>query len=455
MKKSDKIETKIDKLNKKILESKRIIKEEKKKIKEEKKNIRSKKYNKFKNTFIGRVLFRIVNLFKKNDKGYSFLQLFMVSLISLVIGIFVSFFVLFGGRNYFKLSKDLSKFYDVYETLIDNYYDEIDKEKLVEDAIAGMVSSVGDVYTSYTDTENVDEFNELVNGVYEGIGCTIQLQEDGVKIIEVFEDSPAEKAGVEENDIILKVDEMVIGKDTDVNELSNYIKTQSNRKIDMIILRGDVEKEISLMREKVETPVVATTIYEKNGKKIGYINISIFSSVASKQFENKLNDLENDGIDSLVIDVRGNSGGYLTTVTDIVNLLLSKGKIIYQIERDGKREVTQDKTKTMREYPIAILVNGSSASASEILAAAIKESYGGFVVGTKTYGKGTVQQVKELSDGSLIKYTVENWLTPNGNWIDGNGIEPTDKVDFNVEYFENPVVENDNQLQKALDLVSK
>lgn len=446
------------KLNKKILESKKIIKEEKRKIKEEKRNIRSQRFNKFKNTRVGKFFDRIISLFKDDRNSYSFSELFVVTLVSLVVGAFACFSVLSiftGGRNYFKLSKELDKFYDVYETLVDNYYDDIDKEELVEEAIAGMVSSVGDVYTSYTDTDDVGEFNELVSGVYEGIGCTIQLQEDGVKIIEVFEDSPAEKAGLKVDDIIIKVDDMEIGSDANVEELSNYIKTQGSGKIEMVVSREDDEKTVNLIRDKVETPVIATTTYEKNDKKIGYMSISIFSSVASKQFKNKLEDLEKEGIDGLVIDVRGNNGGYLTTVTDMVSQLLPRGEVIYQIEKDEEREVTKDKTSTKREYPIAVLVNGNSASASEILAAAIKESYGGYVVGTITYGKGTVQQVKELSDGSMIKYTVENWLTPDGNWIDGNGIEPTNEIEFDTTYYENPVVENDNQLQEALNLVSK
>ena len=160
-------------------------------------------------------------------------------------------------------------------------------------------------------------------------------------------------------------------------------------------------------------------------------------------------------IEALVIDVRGNSGGYLSTVTDIASLILPKGEIIYQMQKDNKKTATKDKTSDKLTYSIAILVDGGSASASEILAGVIKESYHGYVVGTKTFGKGTVQQVKKLSDGSMIKYTTQNWLTPNGNWIDGVGIEPTDKVELDSKYVQDPKDENDNQLQKALELVSK
>ena len=445
--------------NKKIVESKRIIKEEKKKIKIEKRNIRNKKYAKIKNTKVYMFFARIFSVFKTDRDTYSFSELFGVTLISLVVGAFACFsvfVVLSDGRNYLKISKDLGKFLDVYETLSDNYYDNIDKEKLIEDAISGMVSSVGDVYTSYADVTATEEFNELVSGVYEGIGCTIQLQEDGVKVIEVFENSPSSKAGLKANDIILKVDDIDAVEIKDVEKISTYIKEESSGKITMVVSRNGEEKTIKLVRGKVETPVVSTNVYEKNGKKIGYIGISIFSSVASKQFKNKLNMLEKEGIEALVIDVRGNNGGYLTTVTDIASYLLPKGSVIYQVQKDDNKEVTRDKTGTYRDYPIAVLVDGNSASASEILAGAIKESYEGFVVGTKTYGKGTVQQVRQLSDGSMIKYTVENWLTPDGNWIDRKGIEPTNVVEFDGKtYYENPIPDNDNQLQEALNLVSK
>ena len=261
-------------VSKKILESKKIIEEEKKKIKLEKKNIRSKKYSKLKNS-------KIYKFFKIDKKIYSFSDLFGVTIISLLIGAFLCFLVLTfftGGRNYFKISKDLGKFLDVYETLNDNYYDSIDKDKLVEDAIDGMVSSVGDVYTSYVDSDETDEFDELVNGIYEGIGCSISVD---MKIVDVFDDSPSEKAGLKKGDLILKVDDIEITEEIDVDKLSKYIKSEADKEITMIISRDGEEKTINLVRGKVETPVVSSLVYEKNDKKIGYISISIFSSVAS------------------------------------------------------------------------------------------------------------------------------------------------------------------------------
>ena len=437
----------------KILEAKKIIKEQKKKIRLEKKAINKKKIAKFKKTKIGKLCFWLSD----DRDSYSFSEMFGATMISLLLGAFACFslfIIISGGRNYFKMAKQLSKFYDVYDVINENYYGEVDKDELIEAAIDGMVSSVGDVYTSYNDVKTTDNFNQMVEGVYEGIGCTITLMDGKIVIVEVYDDSPASRAELKANDIIKTVD----GKDAvelGVTELANYIKNEATGKIKIVIIRDEKENTFTLERDKVEIPSVSSKIYEKNGKKIGYMYVSIFSSVTTKQFAKKLKALEEEKIDGLVIDVRDNNGGYLTSVTDIVSSLLPKGKAIYQIEVDDKAKVTKDRTSEKREYPIAVIANSGSASAAEILAAAIKESYKGFVVGTKTYGKGTVQQVKKLSDGSMVKYTVENWLTPNGNWINEKGIEPTDEVVLSEEYYKDPKAENDNQLQKALELVSK
>lgn len=447
----------MSKNNKRILESKKIIKDEKKKIRLEKKNLRIKKLNSFKKTKLGKFLGKFIYIFSDSKNSYSFTEVFTITLFSMALGAFacVSITVIItGGRNYFKLSKELSKFYDVYETLIDNYNGDINKEELVDSAIDGMVSNMGDVYTSYADMKETDEFNELVNGVYEGIGCTIQQTIDNIRIVEVYKDSPAEKVNLEKDDIIISVDDKN-ALELGATKLSEYIKYEADGKIKMVIKRGEEEKTVTLVRGEVEVPVVTTKIFEKDSKKVGYIGISLFSSVSAKQFEEKLEELEKNKIDSLVIDVRGNNGGYLTSVTEIASMLLPKGEKIYQIQKDDDKKVTKDKTSEKREYPIAILVNGNSASASEILAGVIKESYKGFVVGTKTYGKGTVQQVKKLSDGSMIKYTVENWMTPDGNWIDEKGIEPTNFVSLSEEYYKNPSDDSDDQLQKAIELVTK
>lgn len=455
-------ENKKDTINNKIMESKKIIEEAKKTIKLEKKAIRKKKRERLKNSQFGKskfgkFLLKIFFIFSDKDK-YSFSELFVMTIISLILGFSACFSVLMilaGGRNSFKMVKDLGKFYDVYNVLIENYNGNLKKDDLIEKAIDGMVSSVGDVYTNYGDSNAASAFDELVTGTYEGIGCTIQQMENKVIIVDVYDDSPAYKAGLKTGDVIKTVDD-IVASEVGVNKVADYVKNEANGEIKLIAIRDEKEIEFTLKRAKVEVPNVVSKTFDKNGKKIGYIKISLFSSVANKQFEKQLLKLEEDGIESLVIDVRDNNGGYLTTVTDIANYLLPKGEVIYQVQDNNKkRKVTKDKTATKRDYPIAILTNNGSASASEILAAVIKESYNGYVVGEKTYGKGTVQQVRKLKDGSMIKYTVENWLTPDGNWINNVGITPTDEIILTEEYFKNPSDESDNQLQKALELVSK
>ena len=401
---------------------------------------------------------KILNMLKKDENDtYKFKEVLVIMLFSLALGFFTCFSIITifnGGKSYFTVSKDLNKFIDAYYTIIDNYYGDLDKDDLVNSAIEGMVGSVGDVYTNYSDSDTTTSFLETVEGTYEGIGCTIAQKQTGeIVIIDMFDDGPSAKAGLMIDDIILKVDDIdAEGKTT--TELSDYIKNSKNKNVTITVLRGNEEKEINVVRDKVEVPTVTSQVLEKNNKKIGYLNISIFSSVTDKQFNTELQKLQKENIEGLIIDVRGNGGGYLSSVTNILNRILEKDKVIYQLKSKDKVEKKKDTTKECLNIPIAVLTNTGSASASEILAAAIKESYGGYVVGTNTYGKGTVQQTMQLTDGSMIKYTVQNWLTPNGNWVNEVGLEPTDFVELSDEYYNNPTIDNDNQLQTALTLLS-
>lgn len=398
-----------------------------------------------------------IGIFSKEKESYSFDEVFSITIFSLLLGVLACFSVLTilnKGKNYFVLSKELAKFVDAYDAIVNNYYKEVDKDKLVESAINGMVSSIGDEYTSYSDKDVTDNFNEAVNGKYMGIGALIMKSENDLVIYKVFEDSPSYKAGLKDGDIILKLDDKDT-KDMSVNDIASIVKNDTNKEVKLLVKRGEENLDITIVKDMVELPVVSGKVINHNDKKIGYISLSIFSSVASEQFNKELVKLEKEGISGLVIDVRGNSGGYLTTVTDIVSYFLKKGDIIYKLEVNDKVTVRKDKTKESRDYPVAVLIDKNSASASEILASSIKESYNGYVVGTNSYGKGTVQQTLVLSDGSMIKYTIEKWLTPLGNWINEEGVIPTNYVELSSEYLNNPVFENDNQLNKALELVSK
>ena len=398
-----------------------------------------------------------IGIFSKEKESYSFDEVISITIFSLLLGVLACFSILTilnKGKNYFVLSKELAKFVDAYDAIVNNYYKEVDKDKLVESAINGMVSSIGDEYTSYSDKDVTDNFNEAVNGKYMGIGALIMKNEKDLVIYKVFEDSPSYRAGLKDGDIILKLDDKDT-KDMSVNDIASIVKNDTNKEVKLLVKRGEENLDITIVKDMVELPVVSGKVINHNDKKIGYISLSIFSSVASEQFNKELVKLEKEGISGLVIDVRGNSGGYLTTVTDIASYFLKKGDIIYKLEVNDKVTVRKDKTKESRDYPVAVLIDKNSASASEILASSIKESYNGYVVGTNSYGKGTVQQTLVLSDGSMIKYTIEKWLTPLGNWINEEGVIPTNYVELSSEYLNNPVFENDNQLNKALELVGK
>ena len=398
----------------------------------------------------------IVNDNKNKERElYTSKEVIIVMIFSIGIGILMCFggISIITGKNYLAVTKDLKKVVDTYYAIVDNYYGELDRDKLIDGAVEGMISSVGDTFTSYSDTDSTSSFDETINGSYEGIGCTVATLEDGtISVIDMFEDSPSYKAGLKVGDIILKVDgESYEGKNS--NDISNYIKNSGKSKIVLTVKRDNEEKDISINLSKVEIPHVSGKVIEQDSKKIGYIKISLFASNSYKQFKNKLDELEKSNINDLIIDVRDNSGGYLSSVTDICNLFLDKGKVIYQLEDSKGKVKKKDTTKVKRKYDIVVLINGGSASASEILASAIKESYGGDIVGTNSYGKGTVQQTKKLLDGSMIKYTTQKWLTPDGNSINEVGVTPTKVVELNEEYFNNPTIENDNQLQEAIKLI--
>lgn len=392
--------------------------------------------------------------------GFNYLEVILIMIITLIIGGFLGGFV-----NQFvtkptkqessTVSDEFQEFLNTYEDIKENYYEEIDEGEMLNAGIKGMIDYLDDKYSVYMDEEETEEFNEQVEGKYVGIGTEIMQLEDGsVVVSNPFEGSPAAKAGLQAGDVIIRVNDTdVTGKTS--SEVSNLIKKSTDSTVNITVRRDDEEKTFTIERETIEIESVDSSVFDVNDKKVGYIYISIFAANTDQQFEQALEDLEKDGIDSLVIDVRSNSGGYLDCVTEIASLFLGKGKVIYQLDTKGIVEKIYDETKTKRDYPIAVLINSSSASASEILAASLKESYGAEVVGVNSYGKGTVQRAYQLENGATVKYTIQKWLTPDGNWINEVGVEPTLRVEMNVDYYQNPSDETDNQLQEALKKVAE
>lgn len=388
----------------------------------------------------------------KNKKyTFNFIELISIIIVSLFLGAIVGNIITYDKENivFNSVPEELDEFVSTYNTINNSYYKKVSKDKLVDAAIEGMLSSLDDPYSEYMNKTDSTEFNETVNGEYDGIGITIISDNDAVKIVSVFDNSPAKKIGLKAGDEITSInDEKVANKNTE--QISKLIK--NSKKVKIKVIRDNEEKEYTIKKGTVDIPSVTSKMIDKDNK-IGYISISIFSSNTYKEFNKALEKLEKNNMKALVIDVRNNPGGHLDQVSDIIDLFLNKNDVMYQIKNNGKKKRVYAATNSKRKYKIAVLINKNSASASEILAAALKDSYNSSVVGVNSYGKGSVQKQYKLSNGSSIKYTVKKWYTPKGESIDKKGVEPTEIIEQSENYFNNPSIDNDTQLQKAIEIV--
>ena len=389
----------------------------------------------------------------KNKNGFSLFTVIVIICISSIISAITSGIIVNNsyrtnnGVNYnsFVSDKDLNSFLDVYKTILDNYYESVDKKEMINSAINAMLNYVGDPYTTYMTTEEKDDLAEKLEGTYKGIGVAI----NGSKIEAVTPDSPAEKAGLLVGDFILAVD----GEDVteyDSAKIASLIKNSGKKSVTVKIVRGEEEKEFTIDLKELIVTAQAHKVIE--GTKTGYIAISIFSNNIAEQFTTALEDLQDQGIENLIIDVRDNSGGYLEGAEKIASKILMKNKLIYSLKSKKSSKEYRDKTEESLNIPIVVLINGNSASASEILAAALKDSYGATIIGTKSFGKGKVQQTYTLGDGSMAKYTSAMWLRPNGECVDGVGIQPD--INVELELNENKEVVSDTQFNKAVEFLN-
>lgn len=355
--------------------------------------------------------------------------------------------------SYSKTKKGFDSLYETYDTIMSEYYKDVDSDKLIEGAINGMLESLDDEHTMYFDKKSKEEFDSELSGNYYGIGAQIQLTSDEtIKITKVFDDSPAKKAGLKEEDVFVSVDGTSV-KGKSATEVANMLKSDSVKTSTIVVKRNDKELTFKVTKENITLFSVSSEMLDNNGKNVGYLSVSIFGQKTYSQFKDALIKLEKQDMDSLIIDLRGNTGGYLSTVTNMLEEFIDKGNVIYQIQSSSGVKQYKTVKASEKKYKIVVLIDGGSASASEIMSAAMKEVYGATLVGQTTYGKGTVQTTKNLSNGSMIKYTIEKWLTPSGKNIDKEGIKPDYEVELGDSYKDNPTKENDAQLQKALDLL--
>lgn len=334
------------------------------------------------------------------------------------------------------------------------YFDEVDKEKLIDGICKGYLSAFGDRYTTYYSAEEYKKLEEIDNGEYCGIGVVVRKNDDGtINMVEIYDGSPAKDAGLQPNDAIVSVNGTSVA-DLDLNSVVADIKGAEGTYVELEIRREGVAStfNVSLKRQKVE---VKSVVYEMLPDSIGLISVSEFSKATTSQFLSAYNALNDQGMKALIVDVRSNPGGMLSSVVNMLDAILPDGLIVYTEDKYGKRTEYKGSNKSQINIPMAVLVNGESASASEIFAGAIQDYGVGTIIGTKTFGKGIVQTIRPLSDGSAIKFTTSKYYTPKGQDIHMNGVKPDIEVELSEEFMqlEEYDKEKDNQLQAAIENV--
>jgi carboxyl-terminal processing protease len=374
--------------------------------------------------------------------------------------------LIFTGKGYFNGgmpfdpkvvgSNSIKKFSAVKKILKNDYYLDVNEIDMLEGAIAGMTDALGDPYTVYFTSEQMKLFTEKSQGSYVGIGVSVVSDDNGIlTVVEPFDDSPAKEAGIIKGDKIIKVDDTDVTDIRDENMIIAMIKGKENTKVKLTTYSHSEGKyiDIELIRKRIKMINIKSELLEGN---IGYIKLIMFDSDIAQYFEEHLNNLLAQNIKGLIIDVRDNPGGAYNQVVKIADRLLPEGLIVYTEDKHKRRvEVKSDKKEL--ELPLCVLINENSASASEILAGAVKDHEKGTLIGTKTFGKGLVQAVVPLNDGSGLKLTISRYFTPSGVCIQGIGIEPHEKVEVPEQYKNKPVSNiprgDDVQLQTAIQVL--
>lgn len=420
-----------------------------------------KKDNKIKFIFIkikNKIKTSYKNVSKKMDfttKKFNAVELILIIIMAITIGIFAGEIIFYKKPiKEIATTQSVSEIENVYNMIMKEYYNKIDSKDLTNAAVKGMMSLLDDKYSYYMDDQATKEFNERLQGEYTGIGIEmiLNLETKEVTISKVFEGSAGDKAGLKVNDQIIKINDEEISTDN-VDEIIKTIKNQKPKTVNITIKRDDEEITKTLTTGKTQIDSVISEKIEKDNKIIGYIRLNIFAANTDEQFTKALIKLEKQNIDGLIIDVRGNSGGYLETAVNIAELFLDKGTLIYQLQAKDKTIKYEAKKSDKRSYDIVVLIDSGSASASELLTSVLNEQLNATIVGTKSFGKGSVQKTFNLSSGAMIKYTTEKWLTSKGNCIDGKGINPNVEEKLNEEYYKTGKKEDDNQYNKAIEVL--
>ncbi|MCT4478195.1 S41 family peptidase [Peribacillus frigoritolerans] len=362
----------------------------------------------------------------------------------------------FGDEKVESLAPDkhaeFEKLYTTYDKIKDNYYEEVDEEKLVDGAINGMIKSLDDPYSAYMDKKEASSFHESISSSFEGIGAEIQEQDGKIMVVSPIKGSPAEKAGVKPNDIILSVD----GKSVEglsSSEAVLKIRGEKGTKVDLSISRAGESAPIELTIKRDTIPI--ETVYaEMLDDGVAKIQVTSFSEHTVQELKTALEEMSKKDMKGLVLDLRGNPGGLLDQAIEMASLFIPNGEVVLQVEdRSGEKLVEKSKNDGELKIPVVVLIDDGSASASEIVAAAVSESADIPLIGVKSFGKGTVQTAEDFKDGSNFKYTAAKWLTPEGNWIHKKGIKPDITVKL-PDYASLPYISPEKEL-KASDSSSE
>ena len=339
---------------------------------------------------------------------------------------------------------DIVRFLGVKRFIEARYVSDVNETKLMDGAISGMVQSLGDPHSLYMNADMFEQLKEHTEGEFGGIGVTMGFKDSKVTIISVLDDTPGQHAGLEAGDEIMAVDGTPVSE-MQPEEVAMHIRGEVGTKVVLTIERDGETQDYTIERATIKIDTAKGTMFEDG---MGYIRIASFSENTGKEFKAAYDSLEEQGMKGLIIDLRENPGGLVTSCVEIANMVVPKGPIVSVVERDGSKEVHESKLEESK-YPIVVLIDGNSASASEILAGALQDTGAATLVGTKSYGKGSVQVVVPMLHNDGLKLTIAKYYTPNGRCIDGTGIEP----DVEVELPEGATT--DVQLEKAKEVLKE
>lgn len=338
---------------------------------------------------------------------------------------------------------NLMRFITAYRFIETKYVNDTDDVKLIDGAIDGMVKSLNDPHSNYLSPKMYKTLMEQTEGSFAGIGVVMGMDnEQKIHIVGIMENSPGQKAGLQEGDEILAVDGVPVTQMA-FDEVAAHVRGQAGTDVVLTIMRDNANQDITITRDNIKLKTVGHKMLDNN---IGYIQIVSFSEDTANEFNEAYNDLKNQGMMALVLDLRNNPGGLLTTCVEIAKKLVPKGEIVSIVDKQGNKE-TYSSSLESPEYPLAVLINKNSASASEILSGAIQDTKAGTIIGNTSYGKGSVQTILPMFEDDAVKLTIAKYYTPSGRSIDGTGITP----DIEINLDENAT--SDTQLDKALEIL--